>query len=139
VVFGALGLAFIVDVIVTAGARLPRDHRATRTVRLPGRPEQVWPVITRIAEGASVPVDVVEHDPPRRLVTRVKESEKQFGGTWTIAIMPAEGGSTVTIIEEGWVASPLFRFISFYVIGHYASMDALLKKVEREVAALEIG
>src|SRR5213078_4249405 len=98
------------------GARLPREHRATRTVKLARPPADVWAAVTRAASETSVPVDVLESGPPLRLVTRVKESETQFGGTWTIDIAPADGGSTVTITEDGWVANPVFRFISRYII-----------------------
>jgi hypothetical protein len=93
----------------------------------------VWAAVTRNASAASVPVDVLESTPPSRLVTRVKESEKNFGGTWTIAIAPVEGGSTLTITEDGWVANPVFRFISRYIIGQTATMDALIKNVKKEL------
>ena len=69
----------------------------------------VWPVGARIAGASSVTVDSIESQPLHRLVTRVKASERQFGGTWTIAIAgqaaPAE--STVIITEDGWVAKAL--------------------------------
>lgn len=26
--------------------------------------------------------------------------------------------------EDGWVANPIFRFVSRFVIGHHATMDA---------------
>ena len=70
---------------------------------------------------------------PKQLVTRVKESERHFGGTWTIAIAPVEGGSTLTITEDGWVANPVFRFISRYIIGQTATMDGLIKNVKKEL------
>jgi hypothetical protein len=74
---------------------------------------------------------VLERDPPRRLVTRVTEKEKNFGGTWTITIAPTASGSDVTITEDGWVANPIFRFVSRFLIGHHATMDALLKNVAK--------
>jgi hypothetical protein len=130
-----LGLAALVAMMAIVGARLPREHRASRTLRVPRPPADVWPVVTRIAGAASVPVDVVESQAPYRLVTRVKPSEKQFGGTWTIAIAPDAQASTLTITEDGWVASPVFRFMSRYVIGHHATMDSLLKNVAKELNA----
>jgi hypothetical protein len=126
-----LGLAALVAIIAIIGARLPREHRVSRTVTLPRPPADVFAAVARNASASSVPVDVLESTPPFRLVTRVKESETQFGGTWTITIAPADGGSTLTITEDGWVANPVFRFVSRYVIGHYATMDALLKTVAK--------
>jgi hypothetical protein len=72
---------------------------------------------------------VLERDPPHRLVTRVTEKEKNFGGTWTVAIASTPSGADVTITEDGWVANPIFRFVSRFVIGHHATMDTLLKQV----------
>jgi len=126
-------LAAAAAIMIVVGGRLPREHRVERTVRFPRSPADVWPVITALASGASVPVDVLERSPPHRLVTRVKESEKRFGGTWTITIAPDNGGSAVTITEDGWVNSLLFRFISFYIIGHHATMDALLTEAQKEL------
>jgi hypothetical protein len=133
--FILFGVTTLVTVVVQIGARLPREHRVSRTATLPQPPAEVWAAIAQAASSASVPVDVLESKPPSRLVTRVKQSEKQFGGTWTIDIAPDGSGSAVTITEDGWVASPIFRFMSRYVIGHNATMDALLKKVTKEIGS----
>jgi hypothetical protein len=133
VLFALIGIVVLVAVMAIIGARLPREHRTTRTVKLPRPPADVWTAVTRNASTASVPVDVLESTPPLRLVTRVKESERNFGGTWTIDIAPMDGGSALTITEDGWVANPVFRFISNYVIGQTATMDGLLKNVTKEL------
>ena len=138
-----IGLAVIVGLVVLVaivGSLLPRDHKASRTLRVRRAPAEVWPVVTQIAGASSVPVVVVESQPPYRLVTRVAETEKNFGGTWTIAIVAVpdsstgsgQVASTLTITEDGWVANPIFRFMSRLVIGHHATMDALLKDVARK-------
>ena len=106
------GLAALVAIVTIIGMRLPRDHRVSRTLRVPRPPADAWPVVTRLASASS---------------------EAQFGGTWTIEIAPVDGGSTISITEDGWVASPIFRFISLYIIGHYATLDGLLKKVAKEL------
>lgn len=137
-----IGLAVVIGLVVVVaiiGSLLPRDHKASRTLRVRRAPAEVWPVVTQIAGASSVPVVVVESQPPYRLVTRVAETEKNFGGTWTIAIVAVPGpstglgqaGSTLTITEDGWVANPIFRFMSRLVIGHHATMDALLKDVAK--------
>ena len=128
-----VGLGTLVAIVVQIGSRLPREHHVTRAVRLPHPPAQVWAAVMKTVSAGSVPVDVVESTPPVRLVTRVKESEKQFGGTWTIIIAPTDNGAALTITEDGWVANSVFRFISRYVIGHYATIDAVIKKVERDL------
>jgi hypothetical protein len=133
------GLMLVVAGIAAIGSLLPRNHKAGRTLRLTLPPADVWPVLIQATEASDVPVDVLERDPPRRLVTRVTEKEKNFGGTWTITIAPTPSGSDITITEDGWVANPIFRFASRFIIGHHATMDALLKQVAKtlnEPAAL---
>jgi hypothetical protein len=132
VLFVLAGLVVIVCVIAIVGAMLPRDHVASRTVRLRRPPQDVWNAVAAETKKSSVPVDVVESDPPRRLVTRVTAAEKNFGGTWTITIDPASDGSTLTITEAGWVANPIFRFVSRFVMGHYASIDSVLRGVSQK-------
>jgi len=127
------GLVLIVAIVAVIGSLLPRDHTAGRTLTIRRSPPEVWPVLTRTMNASSVPVDVLESDPPRRLVTRVNASEKMFGGTWTIAIAPAADGSTITVREDGWVANPIFRFVSRFVLGHHATMDGILKQVAKEL------
>ena len=139
IMFFVLGLAAIIAAIAAVGAMLPRAHKASRTLRLHRAPAEVWPVVTQTAQRSSVPIDVLESNPPHRLVTRVRETERNFGGTWTITIVPvvapspgsAQAASTVTITEDGWVANPIFRFMSRLVIGHHATMDGLLKQVAK--------
>src|SRR5437762_12989119 len=94
-------LVVFVSVIAAIGARLPRQHVASRTLRVRRTPQDVWPILIQITAASSVPVDVVEQDAPRRMVTRVKETEKMFGGTWTCVVAPEPEGSTLTITEDG--------------------------------------
>ena len=124
------GLVLLVVAVAAAGMMLPRNHRASRTLRLKRTPPDVWPVLLQATQASDVPVDVLESQPPHRLVTRVTEKETNFGGTWTIAIDPVPpSGSSVTITEDGWVANPIFRVVSRLVIGHHATMDGMLKTV----------
>ena len=125
-------VAAVVAVIAAIGATLPRDHVATRSLAVRRPPEEVWPAIMQATAASGVPVDVVESDPPRRQVTRVKDTETMFGGTWTITITPSPTGSTLTITEDGWVGNPIFRFVSRYVMGHHATMDGMLKDVAKK-------
>jgi hypothetical protein len=125
------GLAALVALAAIIGATLPRNHVASRSLTLRRPPQEIWHVIMQATAASSVPVDLVESDPPRRQVTRVKDTEKNFGGTWTITITPTASGGTLTITEEGWVGNPIFRFVSRYVMGHHATIDRMLKDVAK--------
>jgi hypothetical protein len=132
-------LVVLIAVIAAIGATLPRGHVASRTLRVRRPPPDAWAAIMQAMSSSDVPTDIVERDPPRRLVTKVKETEKMFGGTWTIAIAPVadpstgsgQAGATITITEDGWVANPIFRFVSRFVMGHHATMDGMLKQVAK--------
>ena len=132
ILIGLAVMAAVVAVIAAIGATLPRDHVASRSLVLQRPADEVWVAIMQATAGSGVPVDVLESDPPRRQVTRIKETEKMFGGTWTITITPSPTGSTLTIKEDGWVGNPIFRFVSRYVMGHHATMDGMLKEVAKQ-------
>jgi hypothetical protein len=121
-----VALVVIVVLIAIVGSQLPREHIASRTLRLTKTsPQDAWTAVMAATSASSVPVDIVEQDPPRRLMTKVKDTEKMFGGTWTIVVAP----QGITVTENGWVANPIFRFVSRYVMGHHATIDGVLTQV----------
>jgi hypothetical protein len=139
VLFGVAGLAALIALMAVLGSMLPRNHTASRTLRVKRPLQDVWAAVTAATGASSVPVDVLESNPPYRQVTRVKETEKMFGGTWTIAIASephpstgsGQGGSALTITEDGWVGNPIFRFMAKNVFGHHATIDGILKQVAK--------
>ncbi|HZR23586.1 MAG TPA: hypothetical protein VFA59_08375 [Vicinamibacterales bacterium] len=129
VLFPVAALIAVIVVIAIVGSMLPREHKASRTLTTKRSPAEVWPVLMQAMQSSSVPVDILENQPPTRLVTRVTEKEKNFGGTWTTTL----GANTVTITEDGWVANPIFRFVSRFVMGHHATMDGILTSVANQL------
>ena len=71
-------------------------------------------------------MELTESEPPTRLVTTILSEGMPFGGRWIFEIEPAAAGATVTITEEGEVYSPVFRFVSRYLMGHHATMSLFL-------------
>lgn len=47
--------------------------------------------------------------------------------TWTWTIEPTTQGCLVTVVERGEIHSPLFRFVSRYIIGYGATMERTLR------------
>lgn len=121
---GALVLLIVIMAVI--GAMLPQAHTATRSERFPGQtPETLFPKLEKlVSENTDVPVEITERVPPQRLVTRIKPGQP-FGGSWTITV----NGDEVSITENGEVYNPIFRFMSRFVFGHTATMDATLKKL----------
>lgn len=145
------GLIVVVVAIFAIGSRLPVQHRATVTRTISVDSDAVWRRIDRIEEWPAwqdVTVEVLAEDSvrvrqagetllyrvdrsrPRTLITEILTPGLPFGGRWTWSVRPADGGSAVvTIVEDGEVYDPFFRFFSRFVFGHDGSirtaMDAL--------------
>lgn len=154
---GIGAIIVLVGLLAIYGALLPRTHVASSSIVLKQPPDSVWPVIRDLGalpswwrdvkrsvrlpdEGGKerweqqtgmgpMSLEIAESLPPVRLVTRIipRPGAADFGGTWTYEIAVAGGGSRITITEEGWVANPLFRFMSYKVFGLYGTMDGCLK------------
>lgn len=156
-----LVLGGLVALMAGVGASLPVKHTATRSASFKAPPQQVWEIISgpptwrpdviRYEElpardghrvwieygkaDSKMTYEVVESDPPRKLVTRIADPHLPFGGTWTYEIAPAGGGgSTLTITENGEVYNPIFRFVSRYVMGYTATMDRYLNALQTKLA-----
>lgn len=154
-------LVAVVALVAVIGALLPKDHVAARRVRLRAAPGEVWKALTDIdafptwradververlpsADGrtawrevgkhGAIAFEMVEATPPTRLVGRIADPTLPFGGTWTYAIAPAEGGgSVVTITENGEVRNVIFRFMSRFVFGHSATLEAYLRALGKK-------
>jgi uncharacterized protein YndB with AHSA1/START domain len=152
-----VGIIFaLVMVIVVIGSLLPREHVATVSARIAASPERVWTTITQPDSFGSWRSDLTrveilpttpsgpawrEHgkngtmtmvmegaEPPRRMATRIVDETLPFGGRWEFDIAPdGADASRVTITERGWVSNPIFRFVSRFVMGHTASLEAYLR------------
>jgi uncharacterized protein YndB with AHSA1/START domain len=152
-------LAVPLILVMIVGATLPKAHTITRSITLNAQPDAVWnlitsaptwrPNVTRYEElppqnghrmwretdksGQSIAYEATESVPPRHLVTRIADPKLPFGGSWTYEIAPAGTGSTLTVTENGEVYNPVFRFVSRYIMGHSATVDAYLKAVKAKL------
>jgi len=156
-----LVLGGLLALIAIIGMTLPVQHTASRSASFKAPPQQVWDIISgppnwrpdvvRYQElpadadhrmwveygkgGSKMTYEAVESTPPSRMVTRIADPHLPFGGTWTYEIVPAvDGGSTLTITENGEVYNPIFRFISRYVMGYTASMDRYLEALRNKMS-----
>lgn len=135
------GLLLLVALAAAIGSLLPKAHVASRTAHYRQPPEAVWAAITDYknfhgwrtglrsveprpekngwpqwkevwSDGTELPLDMIEFDPPRRMVTRIANPDLPFGGTWTYEIAAEAGGCSLTITERGEVYNPIFRPVS---------------------------
>ncbi len=134
---------------VAVGLVLPAGHRVARRVVIQQPREVIWNRIVDFAgQGAWRPdvprpvrldsreghevwrdagdlaLETIEAVPFERLVRRVIPN-KMFGGTWTVTLRQAPGGTEVAVVEAGEVHHPLFRTVS-RVIGHDRTVERYL-------------
>lgn len=155
----AIGALAVIGMI---GRSLPVAHLASRGQRFDAPRDSVWAVIADMAAYASwrrdisevemlpsvdgrpawrersggdrVEYEVEEIVAPERLVTRITTKGLPYGGRWRWELTPDAGGTRVTITEEGEVYNPIFRFLMKYVIGETATIEKVLRDLERRLA-----
>ena len=153
-----LGIVVLVTLI---GLALPRSHRATSRISLRQPPARVWAVVRDLgalqgtwkelrsarrlpdqngkelweqnAGGWPMRLVVEQATPESRLVTRIDAPENAaFGGTWTYALVPKDGGTEVTITEDGYVSNPIFR-VMMVAMGVHRTIDGYLRALGRKL------
>lgn len=159
-------LMFFVATPVVVGLFLPRGHTVSRRVVIQQPREVIWARIVDFAgqtawrpdvkrpvrlddlnghevwrEAGDMALETVEVAPPERLVRRVAPN-RMFGGTWTVTLRQAPGGTEVAVTEAGEVYHPLFRTVSRFIIGHDRSVTGYLTHLAQsfgETAHVEEG
>jgi uncharacterized protein YndB with AHSA1/START domain len=153
VIYIATAAAALVALVAVTGLMLPKEHVASRTVRFKTPPQAIWDVVTGPPDwrpdvrsfetlparagrpawkevdkhGQAITFETIESQAPSRLVTRIADHNLPFGGTWTYEIAPDPQGSALTITENGEIYNPIFRFVSRFVMGHTATIEAYIK------------
>ncbi len=151
--YAMLLLAAVLCVIATAyfiGLSLPESHIVSRAATFQAPPEALFALIAgpqdwrirsepvpaapgtprqwrEISRHGAILFEEVKSDPPRLYEMRIADPGLPFGGTWTFELSPRDGGTRVRITEHGIVHSPLFRFISHFIVGHTRTIEAYLR------------
>jgi len=157
ILVGALVLFICVAALI--GSRLPAAHTATRSIRLNRSNLEVYQLLRDVGSSASwrpdvksvellgetngklryrehgkqgdVTYEISEDVPGKRLVTRIVDQDLGYSGTWTTVFDPDNGGTRVSVTENGEVSNVLFRFLSRYVFGHTATIDSYLTSLAK--------
>jgi hypothetical protein len=157
IVWIVAGLAVLVLVVAIVGALIPRAHTASRTARIALPPDALFAVLSDVDRypswrpdvtslerrpdrdgkpawiedvgGMKIPLHFERLEPPSLLVARI-DGDLAFGGAWTYRIVPAPGGSDLTITENGEVYNVIFRFMARFVFGYHATLDAFIRHLE---------
>lgn len=143
---------------IVVGALLPKRHVVTRTAVFKTSPEKLFALIAGnqdwrpdvkacevITEGGKqfqretsrrgeiVVYELEASRPPMAIQRRIATENLPYGGSWSFALEPENGGTRVRITEDGEVYNPLFRFVSRFVMGQTATLDAYLAAMGKAV------
>jgi len=149
------GVLVIFGVMALIGSMLPKAHVASRSILLHRIPQDVYEVVRDFGsapkwradvkrievetpvyfreEGkhGTVNYELVEDVPAQRMVTRIRDTDLGYSGQWTYSFTPENGGTRVTIREDGEVSNVLFRFMSRYIFGQTSTIDSYLTSLAR--------
>ena len=147
-------LALLAGIVALIGSRLPKTHVASRSILLHQSPQNVYRVVRdfgsmsnwrsdvkqvdvepqeggpvyfrEVGKNGTINYELIEDVPAERMVTRIRDTDLGYSGQWTYVLAVENGGTRVTITENGEVSNVLFRFMSRYVFGHTATIDSYL-------------
>ena len=154
-----VALVLLVGIMALIGSRLPKNHVASRSIFLRKSQQDVYAVIRDFAsmskwrsdvrqvnvEGppdgpvyfredskhGTVNYELIEDVPNQRMVTKIRDTDLGYGGQWTYTLAADNGGTRVTIREDGEVSNVLFRFMSRYIFGQTSTIDSYLTSLAK--------
>lgn len=156
--FGVAVVLVSAAVVYAFGLGIPENHSVARSAIVEAPMDSVWRAITspsdfptwrpgvsevtvlsdrdlpawrETASGETLTFEVVRMQPPRELVTRIADEGLPFGGTWIHRLEPRGNRTRVTITENGQIHSPVYRFVSQFILGYEGSLTAYLEGLTR--------
>jgi len=152
-------LVLVAGIVALIGSRLPREHVASRSILLHRSPQHVYSVVRdfgsapkwrsdvkqmevdakqggpvhfrEVGKNGTVNYELTEDVPAQRMVTRIRDTDLGYSGQWTYTFAPENGGTRLTIREDGEVSNVLFRFMSHYVFGQTTTIDGYLTSLAK--------
>lgn len=145
-----VGLLILITIV---GAFMSRTHVATSEITLKQPIDSVYKVLRdvggmttwwkdlktservagasgerwrQVAGGFTMELDIVNDDPPRGFVSNIVEQPgAPFGGRWVYTLTTVQGGTRVSVSEEGWIGPPPFRVMAS-IMGLNRTLDSVL-------------
>jgi hypothetical protein len=156
-----LGLG-VIALVAIGGYLLPVSHMARRTIMMKVPVDRVWAAISDFKGSVSWREDLasveqveqtpgvfawrelakngeiltyltLEASPEKKLVRKIVDQGLPFGGTWTFELDSENGETKLSIVENGEVYNPIFRFVSRFVFGHHSSIDKYIAQLKRHL------
>lgn len=157
VTLGLLSAAVLIMFIL--GSALPREHIATASTMIHAPQGRIWSLMedldaqphwrtslksiealpndsdghrcwAEVQRGMRIPLCEETVDAPTTRVVAIADPTLNYGGRWTYNLTALTPDTTqVTILEEGTVDSPLWRFVGHYLFHE----DTFLKRYEADL------
>jgi hypothetical protein len=152
-------LVLLVAIMALIGSTLPQTHDVARSIFLHKSPQEVYAVVRdfgsapkwrsdlkqvdieqsqggplyfrEVGKDGAVNYELVEDVPAQRMVTRIRDTDLGYAGQWIYVFVPENGGTRLTIKEEGEISNVLFRFMSRYVFGTTATLESYLTSLAK--------
>lgn len=160
------GLVLVAGIMALIGSMLPKTHDVSRSIVVRKSPPDVYGVVRDFASTPKWRADVkqveiestdggpvrfrevgkhdtinyelIEDVPAQRMVTKIRDTDLGYGGQWTYTFTPENGGTRVTIREDGEVSNVMFRFMSRYIFGHTSTIDSYLTSLAKHFGEPEV-
>ena len=151
-----VGLVLLAAIVALVGSRLPKEHVASKSILVHRPPAEVYAVVRdfasaprwradvtqvdvetqpngsvyfrEVGSNGTVNYELIEDVPAQRMVTKIRDTDLGYSGQWTYTFAAENGGTRLTIREDGVVSNIFFRFMSRYVFGHTATIDSYLDR-----------
>jgi hypothetical protein len=143
----------LIVVVVGIGALLPKRHVVARSAVFHSGPERLFALIAGSQDwrpdvkacelisrdggkqfqretsqrGETIDYELMNSRLPLVIERRIATEGLPYGGTWSFVLEPANDETRLRITEHGEVYNPIFRFVSKFVMGQTATLDAYLK------------
>jgi len=144
-----LVIVALVAAFFIVAALIPKHHTASVSRVVKGAPHDVYAIVRDVANAPQwrevqrvelldathfrehakygvVTYEIIDDKPAETLATRIVDKDLGYSGSWTYRFAPENGGTRVTITEDGEVSNLLFRFLSRFVFGYTGSMEKTL-------------
>ncbi len=156
-------IAGILIVIYVVGSLLPQSHTATSEREFEASKAAVWQAVTEVeaypqwrsnlqsfemlsdsteaprwreyySDNDPITFEEMSRTDSSEVITRIADDTLPFGGSWTYRLEERAESTVLTITENGEVYNPVFRFVSYFIMGHTATMDRYLDDLERHLS-----
>ena len=152
-------LVLLIGIMALIGSRLPKTHVASGSILLRKSPPEVYAVVRDFASSpkwrsdvkqvdveqaqggpvyfrevgkhGTVNYELTEDVPGQRMVTKIRDTDLGYSGQWTYTFANENGATRLTIREDGEVSNVIFRFMSRYIFGQTATIDAYLTSLAK--------